>query len=145
LPTETARLEGVKNPSAVRGLIIRVSDQLRCGEISFFEKDPEECIFHLLCYLLPFWQIQSYTVMPLIFFSSFPAADNFSITYCSNTRVSSFSYAFSIFPSYFFTEVTNSHSININSNCFVIEWIIVFVDKFGFNNYIVTITSFPAA
>jgi hypothetical protein len=35
-------MEGVKNPSAVRGLIIRVSDQLRCGEISLFEKDPEE-------------------------------------------------------------------------------------------------------
>jgi hypothetical protein len=29
-------------PSAVRGMIIRVSDQLRCGEISLFEKDPEE-------------------------------------------------------------------------------------------------------
>jgi hypothetical protein len=35
-------MEGVKNPSAVRGLIIRVSDQLSCGEISLFEKDPEE-------------------------------------------------------------------------------------------------------
>jgi hypothetical protein len=35
-------MEGVKNPSAVRGLIIRVSDQLRCGEISLFEKDPKE-------------------------------------------------------------------------------------------------------
>jgi hypothetical protein len=35
-------MEGVKNPSAVRGLIIRVSDQLRCGEISLFEKNPEE-------------------------------------------------------------------------------------------------------
>jgi hypothetical protein len=35
-------MEGVKNPSAVRGMIIRVSDQLRCGEISLFEKDPEE-------------------------------------------------------------------------------------------------------
>jgi hypothetical protein len=41
-PAEIARLEGVKNPSAVRGLIIRVSDQLRCGEISLFDKDPEE-------------------------------------------------------------------------------------------------------
>jgi hypothetical protein len=39
---EIASMEGVKNPSAVRGLIIRVSDQLRCGEISLFEKDPEE-------------------------------------------------------------------------------------------------------
>ncbi len=41
-PAEIARMEGVKNPSAVRGLIIRVSDQLSCGEISLFEKDPEE-------------------------------------------------------------------------------------------------------
>jgi len=40
-PAEIARMEGVKNPSAVRGLIIRVSDQLRCGEISLFEKDLE--------------------------------------------------------------------------------------------------------
>ncbi len=39
---EIARMEGVKNPSAVRGMIIRVSDQLSCGEISLFEKDPEE-------------------------------------------------------------------------------------------------------
>ncbi len=35
-------MEGVKNPHGVRGMIIRVSDQLRCGEISLFEKDPEE-------------------------------------------------------------------------------------------------------
>ncbi len=41
-PAEIARMEGVKNPSAVRGLIIRVSDQLRCGEIALFEVDPEE-------------------------------------------------------------------------------------------------------
>jgi len=41
-PAEIARMEGVKNPSAVRGLIIRVSDQLRCGEITLFEKDQEE-------------------------------------------------------------------------------------------------------
>ena len=41
-PAEIARMEGVKNPSGVRGLIIRVSDQLSCGEISLFEKDPEE-------------------------------------------------------------------------------------------------------
>jgi len=41
-PAEIARMEGVMNPCAVRGLIIRVSDQLRCGEISLFEKDPEE-------------------------------------------------------------------------------------------------------
>ncbi len=41
-PAEIARMEGVKNPSAVRGLIIRISDQLTCGEISLFEKDSEE-------------------------------------------------------------------------------------------------------
>jgi len=41
-PAEIARMEGVKHPSAVRGMIIRVSDQLRCGEISLFERDPEE-------------------------------------------------------------------------------------------------------
>jgi hypothetical protein len=41
-PAAIARMEGVKNPSTVRGLIIRVSDQLSCGEISLFEKDPEE-------------------------------------------------------------------------------------------------------
>ena len=41
-PAEIARMEGVKNPSAVRGLIIRVYDQLSCGEISLFEKDQEE-------------------------------------------------------------------------------------------------------
>jgi len=35
-------MEGVKNPSGVRGMIIRLSDQLRCGEITLFEKDPEE-------------------------------------------------------------------------------------------------------
>ncbi len=41
-PAEIARMEGVKHPSEVRGMIIRVSDQLSCGEISLFEKDPEE-------------------------------------------------------------------------------------------------------
>ena len=41
-PAEIARMEGVKNPSAVPGMIIRVSDQLRCGEISLFEVDQEE-------------------------------------------------------------------------------------------------------
>ena len=41
-PAEIPRMEGVKHPSAVRGMIIRVSDQLSCGEISLFEKDPEE-------------------------------------------------------------------------------------------------------
>lgn len=41
-PSEIAKVEGVKHPSAVRGMIIRVSDQLRCGEITLFEKEPEE-------------------------------------------------------------------------------------------------------
>jgi hypothetical protein len=41
-PAEIARMEGVKNPQGVRGMIIRVRDQLTCGEISLFEKDPEE-------------------------------------------------------------------------------------------------------
>ena len=36
-----AKVEGVKDPSGVRGMIIRVSDQLRCGEISLFEVDQE--------------------------------------------------------------------------------------------------------
>jgi hypothetical protein len=40
-PAEIARLEG-KEPSNVRGLIIRVSDQLRAGEISLFEFDRDE-------------------------------------------------------------------------------------------------------
>lgn len=37
-----ARREEVKHISEVRGLIIWVSDQLRCGEISLFEFDQEE-------------------------------------------------------------------------------------------------------
>ena len=41
-PAEISRLEGVKHPSAVRGMIIRVSDQLRGGEISLFEADDPE-------------------------------------------------------------------------------------------------------
>lgn len=42
-PSEIARMEGISHPSGVRGLIIRVSDQLRAGEISLFEADdPEE-------------------------------------------------------------------------------------------------------
>jgi hypothetical protein len=41
-PAEIARMEGVKHPFAVRGMIIRVSDQLRSGEISLFEVDQEE-------------------------------------------------------------------------------------------------------
>jgi hypothetical protein len=41
-PAEIARMEGVKNPQGVRGMIIRVSDQLRAGEISLFEVDRGE-------------------------------------------------------------------------------------------------------
>ena len=41
-PAEIAKLENVKHPSAVRGMIIRVSDQLRCGEISLLEVDQGE-------------------------------------------------------------------------------------------------------
>jgi len=41
-PAEIARMEGVKDSHGVRGMIIRVSDQLRCGEISLFERDPVE-------------------------------------------------------------------------------------------------------
>ena len=41
-PAEIARMEGVKHPSAVRGMIIRVSDQLRSGEISLLEVDQGE-------------------------------------------------------------------------------------------------------
>jgi hypothetical protein len=42
-PAEIARLEGKESTSsAVRGMIIRVSDQLRAGELSLFEFDQEE-------------------------------------------------------------------------------------------------------
>jgi hypothetical protein len=41
-PAEIARMEGVKHPSEVRALIIRVSDQLRAGEISLLEVDQGE-------------------------------------------------------------------------------------------------------
>ncbi len=41
-PSEIAKLEGVKHPSEVRALIIRVSDQLRAGEISLLEVDQGE-------------------------------------------------------------------------------------------------------
>jgi DNA-directed RNA polymerase specialized sigma24 family protein len=41
-PSEIAELEGVKHPSMVRGMIIRVSDQLRAGEIRLWEAEPEE-------------------------------------------------------------------------------------------------------
>lgn len=40
-PAEIARMEG-KQPANVRAMIIRVSDQLRAGEISLFEVDQEE-------------------------------------------------------------------------------------------------------
>jgi ParB-like chromosome segregation protein Spo0J len=40
-PAEIAKLEG-KQPRAVQGMIIRVSDQLRAGELSLFELDQEE-------------------------------------------------------------------------------------------------------
>lgn len=41
-PSEIAEMEGKKNSSSVRQLIIRVSDQLKAGEISFIETTPEE-------------------------------------------------------------------------------------------------------
>ena len=41
-PTEIARMEGGKYPSEVSALIIRVSDQLRAGEISLLEVDQGE-------------------------------------------------------------------------------------------------------
>jgi hypothetical protein len=42
-PAEIAEAEGLKRrSSAVRGLIIRVSDQLRSGEIRLFDSTPEE-------------------------------------------------------------------------------------------------------
>ena len=42
-PSEIAEMEGVdKNNSSVRQLIIRVSDQVKAGEINFIECTPEE-------------------------------------------------------------------------------------------------------
>ena len=42
-PSEIAELEGLdKKNSSVRQLIIRVSDQLKAGEISLIETTPEE-------------------------------------------------------------------------------------------------------
>jgi hypothetical protein len=42
-PSEIAKLEGLDQKSnSVRGLIIRVSDQLKAGEISLLEVGPEE-------------------------------------------------------------------------------------------------------
>jgi len=40
-PAEIARLEG-KEPKAVRGIIIRISDKLKAGEISLFDFSEEE-------------------------------------------------------------------------------------------------------
>jgi hypothetical protein len=41
-PSQIAEMEGIKGSSSVRQLIIRVSDQLRCGEIRLFDATPEE-------------------------------------------------------------------------------------------------------
>ncbi len=41
-PSQIARLEGLREASGVRALIIWVSDQLRSGEISLIETSPEE-------------------------------------------------------------------------------------------------------
>lgn len=41
-PSEIAEMEGLKGSSSVRQLIIRVSDQLKAGEISLIESTPEE-------------------------------------------------------------------------------------------------------
>lgn len=41
-PSEIAELEGLKGSSSVRQLIIRVSDQLRAGEINLIEIKPED-------------------------------------------------------------------------------------------------------
>jgi hypothetical protein len=41
-PSQIAEMEGIKGSSSVRQLIIRVSDQLRCGEIRLFDASPEE-------------------------------------------------------------------------------------------------------
>ena len=41
-PADSARIGNVENPSGLYGMIIRLSDQLRCGKISLFEVDQEE-------------------------------------------------------------------------------------------------------
>ena len=41
-PSEIAEMEGMKNSSSVRSLIIRVSDQLKAGEIRLTDCTPEE-------------------------------------------------------------------------------------------------------
>jgi len=42
LPSEIAEMEGLKGSSSVRQLIIRVSDQLKAGEIRLIDATPEE-------------------------------------------------------------------------------------------------------
>ena len=42
MPSEIARMEGMKGSSSVKQLIIRVSDQLRAGEIRLIDSTPEE-------------------------------------------------------------------------------------------------------
>ena len=42
MPSEIAEMEGMKSSSSVKQLIIRVSDQLRAGEIRLIESTPEE-------------------------------------------------------------------------------------------------------
>jgi DNA-directed RNA polymerase specialized sigma24 family protein len=42
MPSEIAEMEGLKGSSVVRQLIIRVSDQLRAGEIRLIDATPEE-------------------------------------------------------------------------------------------------------
>ena len=42
MPSEIAEMEGLKGSSSVRQLIIRVSDQLKAGEIRLIETTPEE-------------------------------------------------------------------------------------------------------
>jgi hypothetical protein len=41
-PSEIAEIEGMKGSSSVRQLIIRVSDQLKAGEISLIESTTED-------------------------------------------------------------------------------------------------------
>jgi len=42
MPREIAEMEGMKSSSSVKQLIIRVSDQLRAGEIRLIDATPEE-------------------------------------------------------------------------------------------------------
>jgi hypothetical protein len=42
MPSEIAEMEGLTGSSVVRQLIIRVSDQLRAGEIRLIDATPEE-------------------------------------------------------------------------------------------------------